>query len=98
MEAARQRYGSADYRAAEGVMRQVLVATLAERYEHQLEAITCPIALIWGDDDPVTPVSVAQAAAGRLANATLRLVAGAGHLTPLSAPEVLHHAVRQALG
>ncbi len=98
MEAARQRYGSADYRAAEGVMRQVLVATLAERYEHQLEAITCPVALIWGDDDPVTPLSVAQREAGRLANATLRPVAGAGHLTPLSAPEVLHRAVRQALG
>ena len=42
MEAARRDETARPTRAAEGVMRQVLVATLAERYERQLEAITCP--------------------------------------------------------
>ena len=39
MEAARQRYGSADYRAAQGIMRQVLVRAVNETYEAQLDAV-----------------------------------------------------------
>jgi len=98
MEAAGRRYGSADYRAAEGVMRQVLVRTLKERYEEQFSAIGCPVALVWGDDDTDTPLSMATAAAGHLARSTLTVCPGAGHLTPLTVPHVLHRAVRSALG
>jgi pimeloyl-ACP methyl ester carboxylesterase len=97
IEAARQRHGSADYRAAQGVMRQVLVATIAERYDDQLAAIRCPVSLIWGDDDSVAPLSVAEAVSGRLIQATLTVLPGAGHLTPLSVPHELHRAVRRAL-
>jgi len=98
MEAARQRYGSADYRAAEGVMRRVLVTTLAERYDEQLAALRCPVTLVWGDDDTVAPLWMAEEANERLACSTLLVVPGAGHLTPLTAPRQLHRAVREALG
>jgi pimeloyl-ACP methyl ester carboxylesterase len=98
MEAARRRYGSADYRNAEGVMRQVLVRTLAEDYEDQLAAIHCPVTLVWGDDDTAAPLAMARAAADRLPGATLTVCAGAGHLTPLTIPQVLHRSVRRALG
>ena len=97
MEAARQRHGSADYRSAEGVMRQVLVRTLQERYEEQLSAIGCPVELVWGDDDADAPLSMARAAAGHLARSTLTVCPGAGHLTPLTVPGALHRAVRSAL-
>jgi pimeloyl-ACP methyl ester carboxylesterase len=98
MEVARQRYGSEDYRRAEGVMRQVLVKTLGERYDEQLASIGCPVSLVWGADDMAAPVAMAEAASARLAHATLAVCSGAGHLTPLTVPRVLHHAVRSALG
>ena len=97
MEAARQRYGSADYRAAQGVMRQVLVKTLAERYDDALAAIECPVRLVWGDDDAEVPLAVAEAVVGRLDRCELTVCPGAGHLTPLSAPQALRRAVLESL-
>jgi pimeloyl-ACP methyl ester carboxylesterase len=97
MEAARQRYGSADYRAVQGVMRQVHVTAVAETYEDQLAAIGCPVSLVWGDDDAEVPLAVAEAAAAQLAVAELTVCPGAGHLTPLTVPGVLRAAVERRL-
>jgi pimeloyl-ACP methyl ester carboxylesterase len=96
MEAGRRRHGSADYRAAEGLMRDVLVRLVNESYEESLAAIRCPVELVWGDDDPEVPLSVARGLAERLAGARLTLCPGAGHLTPLSAPAELRAAVDRA--
>lgn len=101
MDALRRRYGSRDYLAATGVMRAVHVRLVNETYEAQLAAITCPVELVWGDDDADVPVAVAEAARSRLAQATLTVVPGAGHLTPLTAPDALRdavHRVRLAAG
>jgi len=95
MERARQRHGSADYRAAEGVMRDVLVRLVNERYEESLAAIACPVELVWGDDDPEVPPAVARALAAALPGATLTFCPGAGHLTPLSVPAELRAAVER---
>lgn len=94
---ARRRYGSADYRAAEGVMRDVLVRLVNERYEDSLAAVRCPVDLVWGDDDTDVPVEVAQAVVARVPGATLTLCPGAGHLTPLTAPGQLRASVERAL-
>ena len=98
MEQLRQRYGSADYRAAQGVMRGVHVRVVNESYDGQLAAIRAPVELVWGDDDAEVPVGVAEAALARLADARLTTVAGAGHLTPLTAPAALRDAVVRHLG
>jgi pimeloyl-ACP methyl ester carboxylesterase len=98
VEGARQRYGSADYQAATGVMRQILVRLVAERYEEMLAAITCPVDLVWGDNDTAAPASIATALAALLPQVTLTWCPGAGHLTPLSAPEALRRAVDRQLG
>ncbi len=55
MEALRQRYGSPDYRAAQGVMRGVFVKLLAEQYGDQMSAIRCPVDLVWGEADTEAP-------------------------------------------
>ncbi len=65
MERARQRYGSADYRAAQGVMRDVLVRLVNERYDDALAALRCPVELVWGDDDAEAPVETARALEAR---------------------------------
>ena len=64
MEALRQRYGSADYRAASGVMRQILVRVIAEDYTAELTRLTCPVSFVWGDDDSAAPLDQARRAAG----------------------------------
>lgn len=98
MERARQRHGSADYRAAEGIMRDVFVRLVTESYAEQLAALACPVELVWGDDDAEVPVAVAEAAAAAVAGATLTLCVAAGHQTPESVPAVLRAAVERALG
>jgi pimeloyl-ACP methyl ester carboxylesterase len=98
MERARRQHGSADYRAAEGIMRQVLVRSVGETYEEQLAAIGCPVRLVWGDDDRDVPLAVAERAAGLLAAAEVTVCPGAGHLTPLTVPGTLRAAVDELLG
>jgi pimeloyl-ACP methyl ester carboxylesterase len=88
----RHRYGSADYRASTGVMREVLVRTVNERYDQVLAGVACPVELVWGDDDRDAPLAVARVAETRLRHATLTVCAGAGHLTPLTAAPALRAA------
>jgi pimeloyl-ACP methyl ester carboxylesterase len=98
MEAARQRYGSADYRAAQGVMRDVLVRVVNERYDADLAALQCPVTMVWGADDDVAPLAIAEAAAAGAPHVRLHAVPGAGHLTPLSIPNDLRAAVLELVG
>lgn len=97
MEAARQRFGSADYRAAQGVMREVLVRAVNETDEAQLDAVRCPVHLVWGGDDTAAPVEVAERAVSRLARGDLSVHPGVGHLTPLLIPSALRGAVVSCL-
>lgn len=97
LERARQRYGSPDYIAAQGVMRQVLVTLLAEHYEDQLSRIRCPVELVWGDDDTEAPLSMAESVHAAVPGSVLTIAPGAGHLTPQSVPELLRRAVDRAL-
>jgi pimeloyl-ACP methyl ester carboxylesterase len=93
MESARSRYGSADYRAAMGVMREVLVKAVGESYEELLPKIVCPVELVWGSDDDEVPLALAKAAAERLPRVKLTLCPGAGHFTPTTAPDALRAAI-----
>jgi pimeloyl-ACP methyl ester carboxylesterase len=87
MESARQKYGSTDYRNAHGVMRDVLVANVNESYEDELERISAPVTLLWGERDEVTPEDVATRASVVLrATHTLVSLPGVGHLLPTEAP------------
>jgi pimeloyl-ACP methyl ester carboxylesterase len=97
MEAYRRKHGSADYRAATGVMRDVFVRVVNESYEEDLRGLTCPVELVWGDDDTEAPLAVAQQALALVADGTIETLPGAGHLTPLTAPDALRAAVERHL-
>lgn len=91
-----------DYAAASGVMRQVHGRVVAESYEAELGRISCPVTLVWGDDDTTVPLAVAEAALARLragisGDAALVVLPGAGHLVPLSSPGSLRDAVERHL-
>jgi pimeloyl-ACP methyl ester carboxylesterase len=93
MEAVRRRYGSADYRAAEGVMRDVLVKAVNETYDRQLAAYPGPIDLVWGQNDDQAPPGDASAALAACADGRLVTLPDVGHLTPRQAPAALRAAI-----
>jgi pimeloyl-ACP methyl ester carboxylesterase len=98
LQAARQKYGSTDYRNAQGVIRDVLVATVQETYESELATLTMPIAFVWGEGDREVPVEIATRAAALVQGpTTLEVVTGVGHLLPLEAPDALVTAAEKAL-
>lgn len=101
MERMRRLYGSADYRAAEGVMREILVTAVNESYEDQLVKLRLPVELLWGADDTEVPVAVAERAAALLsaAGVDVKLVVepGVGHLLPVMAPASLRRAVEEMI-
>jgi pimeloyl-ACP methyl ester carboxylesterase len=96
MEAARQRYGSDDYRRAHGVMRDVLVRTVSESYEDVLGRLACPVELVWGTDDTAAPIEGARAVAAALPDARLTELAG-DHFACFSQPEELRFAIDRAV-
>lgn len=89
LERARHRHGSDDYRAATGVMRDVLVATVAESYEAELGRVSCPTTLLWGSEDRTAPLTIAQRASELCDLARVEVLDGVGHLVPTEAPERL---------
>ncbi len=94
LEAARHKYGSTDYRAASGIVRDVLVATVAEGYEEELARLEVPVVMLWGELDTVVPVAVAERANELLhtpdADARrLRVLKDVGHFVPDEAASTL---------
>lgn len=79
VERIRRHSGSADYRAAEGVMRDVLVRVVREDYRDDLARLTVPVHLVWGEDDDAAPLAGARLAAEVL-GVDVEVVPGAGHL------------------
>ncbi|HUR52239.1 MAG TPA: alpha/beta hydrolase [Mycobacteriales bacterium] len=80
MEVERRKRGSADYRAADGVMRDTLVRLVNEDYRDLLPHVKAPASLVWGRHDTAAPMSMAQEAATLFPSATLVSSATSGHL------------------
>lgn len=102
MDRIRNERGSADYRAASGIMRDILVKVVNESYEEQLRKLQCDAHLLWGDRDAEVPVAVAQAAADLLkesghATPDIEVLDGVGHHVPMEAPGSLLRCVDSIL-
>ena len=98
MEATRRRFGSADYRAAHGLLRDILVASVNESYEAELALVRAPVAMLWGELDRDVPASVAARASVILPGPhSFRSVPAVGHLLPTEAPGELATLVLEVL-
>ncbi len=95
IERLRQKYGSADYRRATGVMRGVLVGAVNESYEGPLAAYPGPVELIWGAEDDQVAVSVAEAARASCRRPHLEVLPGVGHFVVRDRPDALIDAVNR---
>lgn len=96
MDAARKKYGSSDYANASPAMRAVHVRLVNESYDAPIAALRCPTRLVWGEGDTAAPLAGAEELARRL-DATVTVVPGAGHMTPLTAPDELRTAIKELL-
>jgi pimeloyl-ACP methyl ester carboxylesterase len=101
LERRRRRSGSPDYRAATGVMRDILVKVIAETYESELETVNAPVLMVWGSDDQEVPVAVAQRAMAIREAAglpgSLEVLDGVGHMAPLQAADRLRVVVEELI-
>ena len=80
LEAERRKRGSADYRAAQGVMRDCLVRLVNEDYRDLLGGIAAPVSMVWGAADTAAPLDMAREAQALCAAATLTVSPTSGHL------------------
>jgi pimeloyl-ACP methyl ester carboxylesterase len=97
MEKNRQKYGSPDYKNARGVMREILVKTVAEDYLEDAARISAPVTLVWGELDVPAPLEAAQKSLDYFPHATLRVVTGAAHLLEGTLEVDVRKAVSDAL-
>lgn len=71
------------------------IAALLGRPEQEslLAQIRCPTLVITGELDAWSPPAQHEAIAGRIADSSLVIVQGAGHMLPLEAPETVNQAI-----
>jgi pimeloyl-ACP methyl ester carboxylesterase len=96
MEAQRRKHGSADYRAAQGVMRDTLVRLVNEDYRDLLPQVKAPVAMVWGRHDTAAPAAMAQEAVELFPSATLAFSETSGHLLDTGLVELLRVAIKSS--
>lgn len=79
VSAYQSRYGSADYKAA-GALRQTFVRVVNEHLNAEAESITVPVLLLYGSNDSETPPEIGAAFKDLMADASLTVLDGYGHL------------------
>ncbi|MBC8536551.1 alpha/beta fold hydrolase [Feifania hominis] len=86
VEAARKKFGSADYNSASGVMRETLIRVVNQDLTEYMPAIKAPTLLMWGEDDRDTPLADAKLMERLIPDAGLVTFKGAGHYSFLDKP------------
>lgn len=74
-----KKYGSRDYRDADGIMRQTMVKVINDNLLEQLMLINVPTLLIWGENDEDTPVYMGKIMEQNIPDSGLVILKGAGH-------------------
>ena len=89
-----------------GAMRQMCLAAGQDMFDAQINAqlvrpeqasllaqIACPALVMTGELDAWSPPAQHEAIAGRIADSTLVIAKGAGHMLPLEAPDAVNQAI-----
>jgi len=74
-----KKFGSRDYRDAEGVMRQTMVKVINDNLIRLLSDIKAPTLLIWGENDEDTPLYMGEMMEKEIPDSGLVILKGAGH-------------------
>lgn len=76
-----------DYPAYAFAIAQSIRLSMATYLLDRISELRCPVLLIWGEMDPVLPLSLAQQALTNLQNGELKIVPGCGHAPQLECPK-----------
>lgn len=95
LDAVRYRHGSADYRAATGVMREVLVRVVNEDYRDDLASITQPMTMLWGCDDTAAAIHMARQAYALVADPVRFIEVPGGHFAFAQHTAVMNEAISE---
>lgn len=74
-----EKFGSADYRQSQGVMRQTMVKVINDNLIELLPSIESPTLLIWGEKDEDTPLYMGKIMEEKISDSGLVVLKGAGH-------------------
>ena len=94
----RAHFGSADYNAATGFLRDTMVKVINEDLQPYLKNIARPTLLIWGDQDTATPMRDAHIMEKEIPDAGLVVVKNAGHFSFLKDPYLVIAVIQSFLG
>lgn len=98
LESRRKKLGSADYNAAQGILRDILVKTVNENYDADLARISTPAWLVWGEHDTAAPTAAGKIASERIRGARWTVVPNESHLLTPTLGVAVRAAVEEALG
>jgi pimeloyl-ACP methyl ester carboxylesterase len=90
----RDRFGSADYRAA-GPLRPILVKAVGEDLSAAARAVDCPAVLVYGDGDRETPPDIGERLHALMPQSRLVVLRGFDHWSVLTEGQ---HQIVQRLG
>ena len=70
---------------------------MREREDHigNLAAIAVPSLILVGQEDAITPPAMSEAMSKSLRNSTLKIITGAGHMSPMEKPDEVSVAIRE---
>ncbi|MBZ0295384.1 MAG: alpha/beta hydrolase, partial [Anaerolineae bacterium] len=96
------RYGSPDYKAAKGILRETFVKVVNQDLLPYAARVKPSTLLVWGDQDEDTPLWQGQLLEKTIPDAGLIIYEGAGHYSYLDrlheVTKVMDHFFRQASG
>ncbi len=81
-----KKLGSSDYQQLTGTMRETFIKTVTEYLDPLIPSIDHEILLLWGENDPSTPLDQAKRFEKNLKQSALITISGAGHYAFLEKP------------
>jgi pimeloyl-ACP methyl ester carboxylesterase len=79
LETVKEHSGSADYRAARGVMRDTFVKVVNDDVRPILKDVHCPVLLVWGENDTAVPLEMGRIMEKEMPDAGLAVFEGDDH-------------------
>jgi len=92
-----KKMGSSDYQQLSGVMRETFVKTVTEFLDPLIPTIEHEVLLLWGEEDPSTPLDQAIRLDNALKQSALITISDAGHYAFLEKPTEFTNIMRAYL-
>ena len=89
-----EKYGSADYKALDGVMKETFVKVVNENLYSHFKKIAMPTLILWGEKDKETPLYMAKKLKRIIKNSSLYVIKGTGHFSYLERPDIFVAALK----